>query len=89
MPGGRRAALGEPEKARTEEIPRPGEEPGSHRRGSSAGNDCYFEKTLWRGGKKDMTVLSINAPENLNLRVIQESETLRIVSHIKGNGRVK
>lgn len=36
-----------------------------------------------------MTVLSINAPENLNLRVIQESETLRIVSHIKGNGRVK
>lgn len=82
VPGGRRAALGEPEKARTEET-------GSHRRGSSAGNEYCFEKTLWRGEKKEMSVLSINVPENLNLRVIQESETLRIVSHIKGNGRVK
>ena len=45
------------------------------------------EKTLWR--EKQMSALSVNVPENLNLRVIQESETLRIVSHIKGNGRVK
>ena len=51
VPGGRRAALGEPEKARTEETPCPGEEPGSHRQGSSAGDECYFEKTLWRGKK--------------------------------------
>ena len=42
LPGGRRAALGEPEKARTEETPRPGEEPGSHRQGNSAGKGCYF-----------------------------------------------
>lgn len=42
VPGGRRAALGEPEKARTEETPHPGEEPGSHRQGNSAGKECYF-----------------------------------------------
>ena len=41
------------------------------------------------GEKKQMSMLSINVLENLNLRVIQQSETLRIVSHIKGKRRVK
>lgn len=36
-----------------------------------------------------MSVLSVNVPKNLNVRVFQESETLKIVSHTKGNGHVK
>ena len=36
-----------------------------------------------------MSVLSVNVPKNLKVRVFQESETLKIVSHIKANGHVR
>lgn len=51
--------------------------------------NATLKKHSGGGKKQEMSVLSVNVPKNLNVRVFQESETLRTVSHIKGNGHAK